>query len=74
MEELTQKIFKRKLGEKILLLRKKAGLSQEQLAYRIGKDKQFINRYEVHGANPTAFTIVKLAKALNLTVHELLDL
>ncbi|WP_380893211.1 helix-turn-helix domain-containing protein [Sphingobacterium tabacisoli] len=65
--------FKIKLGERILKLRSSLDLSQEQLAHSIGKDKQFINRYEVHGANPTAFTLVKLAKALKVTTCELLD-
>ncbi len=73
MKELSQSDFKKKLAEKIFKLRNNLNLSQEQLAHKIGKDKQFINRYEIQGANPTAYTLVKLAKALNVTVSELLD-
>lgn len=64
--------FKRKLGERIMILRKQNNLSQEQLAHTIGKDKQFINRYEVQGANPTAFILFQIAKALKVTPNELL--
>lgn len=73
MNKLSQEDFKRKLGDRILFFRTKAGLTQEELAYKIGKDKQFINRYEIQGANPTAFTLVVLCKALDISLNELLD-
>ena len=73
MNDLSQFDFKKKLAENILKHRKKLNLSQEELAHRIGKDKQFINRYEVQGANPTAFTLKKLADALGVTPNDLLD-
>ena len=74
MNKLTQAQFKKKLGSRILILRTKLDLTQEQLAHRIGKDKQFINRYEVDGANPTAYVLKDLAKALEVTVDELLHI
>lgn len=73
MKEITQQEFKKKLGSKIFTLRTKSGLTQEELAHRIGKDKQFINRYELEGANPTAYNLYKLSKALNVSVDELLN-
>jgi len=73
MKKLTQAEFKKKLGHQILVLRTSLGLTQEQLGHRMGKDKQFINRYEVEGANPTAYTLVDLANALEVTLDELLD-
>lgn len=73
MKKLTQAEFKKKLGSRILILRSALRLTQEQLGHRIGKDKQFINRYEVEGANPTAYTLVDLANALEVTLDELLD-
>lgn len=73
MKEMSPIEFKKKLAEKIFRLRNKLELSQEQLAIKIGKDKQFINRYEVKGANPTAYTLIKLAKALEVSPNELLD-
>ncbi len=66
--------FRAKLGKRIEQLRKKKGLEQTELAAIInGKDKQFINRYEKQGANPTAYILVQIAKALDVSVNELLD-
>jgi putative transcriptional regulator len=66
--------FRAKLGKRIEQLRKKKGLEQTELAAIInGKDKQFINRYEKQGANPTAYILVQLAKALDVSVNDLLD-
>lgn len=73
MIRLTPAQFKRKLGNKIAERRNELGLTQEQLANSIGKDKQFINRYEVNGANPTAYILKELALALEISVDELLN-
>ncbi len=66
--------FRIKLGKRIAQLRIKSGLEQAELAAILdGKDKQFINRYEKQGANPTAYILVSIAKALSVSVDELLD-
>lgn len=66
--------FRIKLGKRIAQLRMKSGLEQTELAAILdGKDKQFINRYEKQGANPTAYILVKIAEALNVSVDDLLD-
>ncbi|KLT67024.1 helix-turn-helix domain-containing protein [Pedobacter sp. BMA] len=68
------KLFRKQLGKRILQLRNAKGLEQTELAAILdGKDKQFINRYENQGANPTAYILVRLAKALNVGVEEMLD-
>lgn len=68
------KLFRRNLGKRILQLRVSKKLEQTELAAILdGKDKQFINRYEKQGANPTAYILVRLAKALDVSVDELLD-
>lgn len=68
------KEFRIKLGKRIAELRKRKNLEQSELAAILdGKDKQFINRYEKQGANPTAYILVQIAKALDVTVDELLD-
>lgn len=67
-------VFKEKLGKRIEQLRTTAGLTQEKLGSLLdGKDRQFINRYEKEGANPTAYILYQLANALNVTVNDLLD-
>lgn len=68
------KVFRQNLGKRILQLRLAKKLEQTELAAILdGKDKQFINRYEKQGANPTAYILVNLAKALEVSVEELLD-
>ena len=68
------KSFRKQLGERIFQLRLRRGLEQTELAAILeGKDKQFINRYEKQGANPTAYILTQLAKSLEVTVDELLD-
>lgn len=66
--------FKKKLGKRIEQLRTKSGLTLEELGSLLdGKDRQFINRYEKYGANPTAYILVQIAEALKVTVDQLLD-
>lgn len=66
--------FRIKLGKRIAQLRKRKNLDQTELAAILdGKDKQFINRYEKQGANPTAFLLIKIAKALSVSLDELID-
>jgi transcriptional regulator with XRE-family HTH domain len=73
MEEITLKAFKILLAVRIKQLRIKSNLTQLEVATKIGfKDKQVVNNYEINGANPTAYNLVKIAKALNVTVEELL--
>lgn len=71
--ELTPEEFKTKLGKRIKQLRVYRGLEQGELAAIIGRDKQFINRYERQGANPTVLILVQLAMALKVSIDELLD-
>ncbi len=74
METLAIDEFKIKLGKRIRQLRKLAKLSQGKLAMKAGfKDKQVISDYEVNGANPTAYTLIQLACALNVAIEELFD-
>lgn len=66
--------FRIKLGKRIEQLRKKKGLEQTELAAILnGKDKQFINRYEKQGANPTAYILVQIAKALDVKLDDLIN-
>lgn len=74
MKNMPIAAFKIKLAKRIRQLRKEAHLSQAQLVIGIGyKDKQIVSNYEINGANPTAYNLILIAKALNVTVDELLD-
>lgn len=74
MEKMTIKEFKLLLAKRIKDRRKELGLTQTALALKIGfKDKQVVNNYEINGANPTAYNLVLIAKALDIRIEELLD-
>ena len=74
MKKVTAKEFKMLLAQRIKQLRTKLKLTQAELAIKIGyKDKQVVNNYEINGANPTAFNLILLAEALEVTIDELVD-
>lgn len=74
MEKISPKQFKILLGLRIQKLRKDSKLTQSELALKIGfKDKQIVNNYEKNGANPTAYNLVLIANALNVTMDELFN-
>jgi putative transcriptional regulator len=58
------------LGDNLTRIRKEKGLTQEELADKIGVAKQNISRIERYGAMPTAYTLHKISKALDVPVDE----
>jgi transcriptional regulator with XRE-family HTH domain len=56
------------LGEAIRRIRKKQGLSQEELAYRASVDRAYVSGIERGGHNVAVINLCKLAKALDVTV------
>ena len=62
-----------KLGDNILNLRKKAGLSQEQLGEKIEVTRQTISNWELGETAPNPEQLKLLSKVLNVSVDELLD-
>ncbi len=62
-----------KLGDKILDLRKKNGLSQEQLGEEIDVTRQTISNWELGETNPNPEQLKLLSKALNVSIDDLLD-
>lgn len=61
-----------KLSEKIYYLRKQAGWNQETLADRVGVSRQAVSKWEVGDAIPDTDKLIPLARALGITVDELL--
>lgn len=55
-------------------LRKKANLTQEQLAFEAGIERNYVSLIELGKNQPTITTIFKLAKALNIEPSRLLKL
>ena len=62
-----------KLSEKIVILRKRYGLTQEQLGEIAGVKKRAIIYYENDQRTPSDEVLAGIAKALNVTVDFLLD-
>lgn len=61
------------LGNRIQELRKRAGLSQTELATRIEVSKSQMIRYENKGVQPPADILNKLADVLNTSVDFLIN-
>ncbi len=61
------------LGNKILELRKKKGLSQEQLGEKIEVTRQTISNWELGQTTPNPDQLKLLSNALNISIDELLN-
>lgn len=62
-----------KLGKKIFNLRKKKGLSQEELGERVGVTRQTISNWELLETSPNPEQLKLLSKEFNISIDELLD-
>lgn len=62
-----------KIGIKIRLLRTKNKISQESLAFMSGLNKNSIGAIERGESSPTVDTLDKIAKALGMSLIELID-
>lgn len=61
------------LGNNLFQARKKAGLSQEMVAEKLGVSRQTISKWETDETIPDIYQSKKLAKLYNLTLDELID-
>ena len=62
-----------KLGLNLKRIRTKKGISQGDIARDLGVSRGFVSTIENGKTNPTLATIAKLAKALRISVTELLE-
>ena len=61
------------LGQNILNLRKKNGLSQEQLGEKVNVTRQTISNWELEETAPNPEQLKLLSKSLNVSVDDLID-
>ncbi|MEO6307514.1 MAG: helix-turn-helix transcriptional regulator [Nitrospiraceae bacterium] len=61
-----------RFGKQLQRLRTRRGLTQEQLAVTAGLSRTFLTRLELGQHDPSLSTLVRLAKALRVSVMELL--
>ena len=59
-------------GRQLQILRKQRGMSQEQLALASKMDRSYLGQIERGEVNPTLRMMLKLAKALQVRVSDLL--
>ena len=62
-----------KLNEKIIMLRKKEGLSQETLAEKLMISRQAVSRWESGSSLPDALNILQLSKLFSVSADYLLN-
>ena len=60
-------------GRRVRILRKREGLSQEQLAFRCGLDRTYVGGVERGERNISIVNIEKIARALGLSLRDLFD-
>ncbi len=66
--------LQKRIGQRIIDLRSQKGWSQSDLARACNKDRQAIEKIENGKVNPTAFSLYEIAKALQISLPELLDI
>ncbi len=69
---LSKEKLAQAIGKKLKTARENVDMSQEDLAYRAGFYRTYIGHIEVGRYMPSAYTLYKIAKALNISSDELL--
>ena len=64
--------YQQVFGKRVRELRKERGLSQVELATKVGIDRSYMGFLERGERNPSLEVIAKIAEALNVTPDELL--
>ena len=71
---VTKEKLKKAIGHRIVELRTKKGWSQADLARESGKDRQAIEKLENGKVNPTLYSLLEIAKALDVSLSVLVDI
>lgn len=71
---MTRDILKKELGKRIIELREQKGWSQADLARACNKDRQAIEKLENGKVNPTLYTLLEVANALEVSLSQLVNL
>lgn len=60
------------LGARLAKYRKKKGLSQEELAYKLDVSRQAVSKWERDEASPDTNNLIALSKIYNVSLDDLL--
>ncbi|PBQ30440.1 transcriptional regulator [Sphingobacteriaceae bacterium] len=71
---MTRDKLKKKIGQRIIEFREQKGWSQADLARACSKDRQAIEKLENGKVNPTLYTLLEVANALEISISKLVDL
>lgn len=63
-------IFAKNFGQRVVELRKKQGLTQEELADKAEIERSYMGAIERGERNPTLVKVFQLSKALEISVKE----
>ncbi|MBI3794184.1 MAG: helix-turn-helix transcriptional regulator [Nitrospinae bacterium] len=74
MDEQEKRKTLTAFGEAIRNFRLQANLSQEELAEQAGIDRSYLGAIERGEHNPALLNIIKIAKALGVPPHRLLEI
>lgn len=70
---MTKEQLKNIIGQRIVELRTHKGWSQSDLARAAEKDRQAIEKLENGKVNPTLYSLLEIAKALDVKLKKLVD-
>ena len=62
-----------KFNERLIELRKKEGLSQEELGYKLNVTRQTVSKWELGQTTPEMDKLVEMSKIFNISVDELIN-
>ena len=62
-----------KFGDKLILLRKKKGLSQEELAEKLGVSRQSVSKWESNNTYPETDKIVQICNIFECSMDDLIN-
>jgi len=65
--------LKKKVGQRIVELRSQKDWSQSDLARACNKDRQALEKLENGKVNPTIYSLLEIAKALEVPLKKLVD-
>ncbi len=70
---MNKEQLKKKVGQRIVELRSLKGWNQSDLARACDKDRQAIEKIENGKVNPTIYSLLEIAKALEIPLKKLVD-
>ena len=62
-----------KFGDKLIQLRKKSGMNQEELAEKLGVSRQSVSKWESNNAYPETDKIVQICNIFNCSMDDLIN-